>query len=83
MKVESPHGWCLLTAEYFEGIAPDVLMGRRGWWQDCQDLDLPGYGYGDGGSETNVLFDGDPEKWDRFSSASSKQTLVKISKWEG
>lgn len=83
MKVESRHGWCLLTAEYFEGIAPEVLMSRRGWWQDCEELGLPGYGSFDGGSECNVLYDCDPANWDKFSSASAKQTLVKISKWEG
>lgn len=83
MRVESPHGWCVLKAKLFEGIAPDVLMARRGWWQDCEELGLPGYGYEDGGSECNVLYDCDPANWDKFSSASSKQTLVKISKWEG
>ncbi len=83
MKIESPHGWCVLTAEYFEGIAPDVLMGRRGWWQDCEELGLPAYGYEDGGSECNVLYDSNPDNWDKFSTASAKQTLVKISKWEG
>ena len=83
MRIESPHGWCVLTAHLFEGIAPDVLMARRGWWQDCEELGLPGYGYEDGGSECNVLYDSNPENWDKFSTASSKQTLVKISKWEG
>ena len=83
MKIESPHGWCLLTAEYFEGIAPDVLMARRGWWQDCQELGLSGYANDDGGSECNVLYDSNPDNWDKFSTASAKQTLVKISKWEG
>lgn len=83
MKIESPHGWCLLTAEYFAGIAPDVLMARRGWWQDCQELGLSSYAYEDGGSECNVLYDSNPANWDKFSTASAKQTLVKISKWEG
>lgn len=83
MRVESPHGWCVLKAKLFEGIAPDVLMARRGWWQDCEELGLPGYGYEDGGSECNVLYDSNPENWDKFSTAAAKQTLVKISKWEG
>ncbi len=83
MRVESPHGWVVLKAKYFEGISPEVLMARRGWWQDCQGLDLPGYGFEDGGSECNVLYDSNPANWDKFSSASAKQTLVKISKFEG
>ena len=80
VKVESPHGWVKLVARYFECIAPDVLMSRRGWWQDCPDLGLPGYGYEDGGSEVNVLYDSDPVHFDQFHSAMAKQTLVKISK---
>ena len=82
VKVESPHGWCVLKAKLFEGISPEVLMARRGWWQDCRDLDLPGYGYLDGGAECNVLYDNNPANWDKFSTASAKQTLVRISKCE-
>ncbi len=80
IKVESPHGWCKLVARYLECIAPDVLMSRRGWWEECQELGLPGYGYEDGGSEVNVLYNGDPSSFDEFHSGMCKQTLVKISK---
>lgn len=79
-RVESPHGWCKLVARYFDCIAPDVLMSRRGWWQQCDELGLPGYGFGDGGSEVNVLYSDDTSKFDEFHSAMAKQTLVKISK---
>ena len=80
MKIESPHGWVKMVARYFEGIAPDVLMSRRGWWEDCPELGLPGYGCEDGGSEVNVLYDDEILSFDPFHSAMSKQTLVKISK---
>ncbi len=80
IRVESPHGWVKLVARYFDAIAPDVLMSRRGWWEECQELGLPGYGCEDGGSEVNVLYDSEPENFDPFHSAMSKQTLVKISK---
>ena len=82
MKVESPHGWVKLVAEYFEGISPEVLMTRRGWWQDCEELGLPGYGCFDGGSDSTVLYDSTIENFDPFHSAMAKQTLVKISKLE-
>lgn len=82
MKVESPHGWVKLRAEYKEGISPEVLMTRRGWWQDCEELGLPGYGCFDGGSDSTVLYDSTIENFDPFHSAMSKQTLVKISKLE-
>lgn len=83
MKIESPHGWIKLTAEYFEGIAPDVIMAKRGWWQSCEELGLPGYDFLDGGCESNVLYDGTFDNFDRFTSSMGKQTLVKISKLEG
>lgn len=82
VRVESPHGYCKLYATYFEGIAPDVLMTKRGFWQACEDLDLEGYGYLDGGAEVNVLYDSTLENFDSFHSAMAKQTLVKISPWE-
>lgn len=82
MKIESPHGWIKMTAMYFEGVAPDVLMTKRGWWQSCEELGLEGYGYLDGGSEVNVLYSTDEETFDDFHSAMGKQTLVKINKLE-
>ena len=69
-----------MVAEYFEGISPEVLMGKRGWWQSCQEIGEPGYGCFDGGSEVNQLYDGTLENFDPFHSSMGKQTLVKISK---
>lgn len=83
MTVESPHGSIKMVARYFEAIAPDVLMTKRGWWEPCEELGLPGYGTLDGGSEVNVLYDDNMENFDGFTSAMAKQTLVKISKSEG
>lgn len=83
IDIESPHGNIKLVARYFEAISPDVLMTKRGWWEACPDLDLPGYGLEDGGSEVNVLYDCTIENFDHFHSAMAKQTLVKISKSEG
>ena len=39
VKVESPYGWSKFKAEYFEGISPEVLMTKRGWWQSCENWD--------------------------------------------
>ena len=82
MRVESPHGWCRFKAEYFAGIAPEVLMTRRGWWQSCEDLGLPGYTEFNGGSEANNLYNANTTHFDKFYSQMPKQTLVKISKLE-
>jgi thiosulfate reductase / polysulfide reductase chain A len=80
VRVESPHGWSKFKAEYFEGISPEVLMTKRGWWQSCDELGLSGYGEFDGGSEVNNLYNADVGLFDKFHSQMSKQTLVKISK---
>jgi len=80
MKIESIHGWCVLKAEYFEGISPECLMAKRGWWQSCPELGLPGYDVFDGGGDTTVLYNTDYKYFDDFHSAMPKQTLVKISK---
>ena len=80
VDIQSPHGHIVLMARYFEAIAPDVLMARRGWWQGCVELELSGCSSFDGGSEVNVLYDSNPASFDRFHSAMSKQTLVRISK---
>ncbi len=80
MKIESPHGWVKMVAEYFEGIAPEVLMTRRGWWQGCPELNLPGYSVLNGGAEPNVLYSGDARLADPLACQMAKQTLVRISK---
>ncbi len=80
VKVESPHGWSKFKAEYFEGISPEVLMTKRGWWQGCDELGFPGYNEFDGGSEVNNLYNADVRLFDKFHSQMAKQTLVKISK---
>jgi thiosulfate reductase / polysulfide reductase chain A len=81
VRVESPHGWSRFKAEYFLGISPEVVMTKRGWWQSCEELGLPGYATGDGGSEVNNLYNPDETLFDKFFSQMAKQTLVRISKW--
>ena len=83
MLIESPHGSIKMVARYFEAIQPSVLMTKRGWWEPCEELGLPGYDGLDGGSEVNVLYDDNMANYDGFTSSMAKQTLVKISKIEG
>ena len=83
MLIESPHGSIKMVARYFEAFQPIVLMTKRGCWEPCEELGLPGYGSLDGGSEVNVLYDDTIENYDGFTSSMAKQTLVKISKSEG
>jgi len=79
--VESPHGWVKLKAVHFPGIRPDTVMGVHGWWQGCDELDLPGYPLLDGGANVNVLYSTDPEKaFDPVVTAMPKHTLVQLRK---
>ena len=56
-------------------------MGLHGWWQGCEELDLPGYQLLNGGANTNIMFTTDPEKaYDPVVTAMPKQTLVRIVK---
>jgi len=80
VKVESPHGWIKMRAEYFEGVAPDVLMAQDGWWQECPELGKPAYTIFDGGSNMNVMYNYDLKYMDPISSSQPKQTLVQVSK---
>jgi len=81
--VESPHGWVELKALYFPGIRPDVVMGLHGWWQGCDELNLPSYPMGDGGANINILYSTDPDKaFDPLVTAMPKQTLVQVRKFE-
>lgn len=82
VRVESPHGRVRLVAEYFEGVAPGVLMTRRGWWR-ATTPDAPAervrFAWQ---SDSSVLYDTDEGRFDPFHSAMAKQTLVRIAPWE-
>lgn len=55
VKVESPHGWLKVKAEYYEGIRPDTVMMLHGWWQGCSELGLEDMPILDGGANVNLL----------------------------
>lgn len=82
VRVESPHGCVRLVAEYFEGVAPDVLMTRRGWWRATTPDDAAERARFAWQSDSSVLYDTDERRFDRFHSAMAKQTLVRIARWE-
>lgn len=81
--VESPHGWIKMKALYFPGIRPDTIMSLHGWWQGCEELELPGYPLLDGGANVNIMYSSDPDKaFDPVLTAMPKQTLVQVRKAE-
>ena len=82
VRIESPHGRVRLVAEYFEGIAPGVLMTRRGWWRATTPDDPVERARFAWQSDSSVLYDTDERRFDPFHSAMAKQTLVRIAPWE-
>jgi anaerobic selenocysteine-containing dehydrogenase len=43
MIVESPRGAIRVKARVTANIVPGVVCCQHGWWQDCKELELPGY----------------------------------------
>lgn len=43
MIVESPRGAIKVRARVTPNIVPGVVCCQHGWWQDCKELELPGY----------------------------------------
>jgi anaerobic selenocysteine-containing dehydrogenase len=55
--LETPYESITLQAKLTEGIAYDVVCTQNGWWQGCNDLDLPGYDpYSSEGANVNFLY---------------------------
>lgn len=43
MLVESPHGKIRVQARVTANIVPGVVCCQHGWWQECKEMNLPGY----------------------------------------
>ena len=54
--VETPRGAIKVKARVMERILPGVVCCQHGWWQECKELELPGYDpFADGGANPSVL----------------------------
>jgi len=81
LRVESPHGTLKMRAEIYPGMRPDTVMALHGWWQGCEELDLPDYPLLDGGANMNNMYSVDPARaFDPLITAMSSQTVVQVSK---
>jgi anaerobic selenocysteine-containing dehydrogenase len=55
--LETSYGSITLFAKLREDIAFDVVCTQNGWWQECEELDLPGYDpYSSEGANVNLLY---------------------------
>ncbi len=43
MIVETPRGAIKVKARVTQNIVPGIVCCQHGWWQDCKELELPGY----------------------------------------
>ena len=60
MIVESPRGAIKVQARVTTNIVPGVVCCQHGWWQECQELKLPGYNpYESSGANPGTLIGAD------------------------
>ncbi len=60
MLIESPRGAIRAKARVSDAIGPGVVCCQHGWWQECKDLELPGYdSYGAGSANPSLLIGSD------------------------
>jgi anaerobic selenocysteine-containing dehydrogenase len=79
--VQSPHGSMKIKAQVNPGIRPGTVMALHGWWQGCEELELPGFPLLERGANTNSMYSVDEKKaFDPLVTAMSSQTLVQVTK---
>ena len=60
MIIESPRGAIRAKARVSDAIGPGVICCQHGWWQECKNLELPGYdSYGAGSANPSLLIGSD------------------------
>lgn len=60
MIIESPRGAMRAKAKITDAIGPGVICCQHGWWQECKELELPGYdSYDDGSANPSLLIGAD------------------------
>ncbi len=43
VRIVTPHGRAKAKARFDRTLAPNVVCGQHGWWQDCPEIGAPGY----------------------------------------
>ena len=56
IRLTTPLGSVKARAKLNANLDPQVVFGQHGWWQDCEDLGLPGYApYGPDSANLNLV----------------------------
>ena len=57
VTLETQNGSIQVKAKLTDAIPTDVVYAQHGWWQECQELGLPGYDpYSSEGRNVNLLY---------------------------
>ena len=61
VEIATPKGSVRARAAYNGTLAPDVVCGQHGWFEPCEELDLPGYPpFGPGSANLNLVLSQTP-----------------------
>lgn len=61
VSIETPKGSVRARAKLNAHLDPEVVFGQHGWWEACEELDLPGYPpYGEGSANLNLVLSQTP-----------------------
>ncbi len=61
VSIDTPKGSVRARAKLNAHLDPQVVFGQHGWWEACEELDLPGYpAYGDGSANLNLVLSQTP-----------------------
>jgi anaerobic selenocysteine-containing dehydrogenase len=61
VEVRTPKGGVRARAEFNDTLAPSVVCGQHGWFEPCEELDLPGFPpFGPGSANLNLVLSQTP-----------------------
>jgi anaerobic selenocysteine-containing dehydrogenase len=61
LEITTPKGGVRARAAFNDTLSPDVVIGQHGWFEPCEELDLPGYPpFGPGSANLNLVLSQTP-----------------------
>ena len=61
VEIATPKGGVRARAAFNDTLAPGVVCGQHGWFEPCEELDLPGYpAFGPGSANLNLVLSQTP-----------------------
>ena len=79
VSIDTPKGSVRARAKLNAHLDPQVVFGQHGWWEACEELDLPGYpAYGEGSANLNLVLSQTPERPDQRQLAAAGVGLRRV-----